>query len=218
VSGVRTTLLSDGPSDRALLPILRWLLIECGVRKAIHPQWADLRQLRQPPRDMAERIHKTIELYPCELLFIHRDAERDPAAKRREEIQEAVERAFGEGAVNPPAICVIPVRMMEAWLLFDRACIRQAAGNRSERQTLELPPLSRLEALPDPKELLHQLLREASGLSGRRRRQFDTDRAVHRLADLIEDFSPLRALNAFRSLEEDVHSLTQLARWDIPDQ
>jgi hypothetical protein len=37
---LRYTLLSDGPSDRALLRILTWLLRTHGVEMAIQPDWA----------------------------------------------------------------------------------------------------------------------------------------------------------------------------------
>ena len=46
---LRYTLLSDGSSDQALIPILTWLLQKLGVRSAIQPAWADLRRLRKPP-------------------------------------------------------------------------------------------------------------------------------------------------------------------------
>ena len=66
------TLLSDGSSDRALLPILTWLLKEQRVMFGINPEWADLRRLPKPPKTLAERIVRAVDLYPCDLLFIHR--------------------------------------------------------------------------------------------------------------------------------------------------
>jgi hypothetical protein len=94
--------------------------------------------------------------------------------------------------------------MMEAWLLFDEPAIREAAGNPNGRSELDMPRLDRLEALPDAKALLHEILRSASGLVGRRGRQFRVRAAVHRLADIIDNFGPLRSLPAFRELERDV--------------
>ena len=40
---LRYTLVAEGGSDRALLPVLDWLLIENGVRCPIQAAWADLR-------------------------------------------------------------------------------------------------------------------------------------------------------------------------------
>ena len=49
MDALRYTLLSDGSSDQALMPILTWLLREQGVYGAIQPEWADLRRLPRPP-------------------------------------------------------------------------------------------------------------------------------------------------------------------------
>ena len=72
---LRYTLVSDGSSDRALLPILSWLLIEHRVLCPIQAEWADLGRLRNPPKTLASRIEWSLDLYPCDMLFVHRDAE-----------------------------------------------------------------------------------------------------------------------------------------------
>jgi hypothetical protein len=92
--------------------------------------------------------------------------------------------------------------MTEAWLLIDEAALRRAAGNPGGTVALRFPQLRKLEQLSDPKEVLHQLLLEASELRGRRRASFTTNAAVHRLATLIEDYAPLRQLEAFRHFED----------------
>ena len=84
---LRYTLTTDGSSDAALLPILTWLLRTNGVSCAIQPEWADSRQSRQPnKRKLVNRIRWSLDLYPCDLLFVHRDAEREPRTKRVDEI------------------------------------------------------------------------------------------------------------------------------------
>lgn len=108
---LRYTLLSDGPSDRALLPILTWLLRQNGVTGAIQDTWADLRQLPRPPKHLDERIGVSIELYPSDLLFVHRDAEKAPLSARVDEILQALSRVDARGRPSlPPAVCVVPVR------------------------------------------------------------------------------------------------------------
>ena len=144
------TLLSDGSSDKALMPILTWLLRAHQVECAIQSNWADLRRLPKPPKKLLPRIINSLELYPCDLLFIHRDAEREPREKRITEILEVLEEAVKKSVLVPPHICVIPVRMQEAWLLFDEAALRKAAGNPRGRQPLQLPDIRKLEQLPDP--------------------------------------------------------------------
>ncbi|MDT4954689.1 MAG: hypothetical protein QOJ02_2827 [Acidobacteriota bacterium] len=203
MSELRYTLLSDGSSDRALIPLLTWLLREHGVERAIQSEWADLWRLPSKPRGLIERILRSIELYPCDLLFVHRDAERDPHNVRVAEIQNAIADA-SRISIIPPVVCVIPVRMQEAWLLFDEMAIRRAAGNPNGHQLLRLPKLSRIEGLPDPKNELHDLLRKASGLKGRRLAHLVASRRALQVSSFISDFAPLRALSAFNSLEDEL--------------
>ena len=163
MSDLTYTLVSDGSSDASLMPILDWLLKVNGIGCAIQGEWADLRRLRAPPAGLSARIRKAVELFPCELLFIHRDAERVPYDLRQDEVQQAVTTVVFERMPPPACVCVIPVRMQEAWLLFDENAIRRAAGNPSGKVPLQLPALHGCEDLPDPKRLLHYLLEEASG-------------------------------------------------------
>jgi len=205
--GITFTLVTDGSSDVVLLPILTWLLRKNGVALPLQGRWADTRRARLPQRvTLTERIRVALDLYPCDLLFVHRDAEREPRERRAAEIQEAL-YGLPPNSPQPTAVCVIPVRMQEAWLLFDDLAIKTAAGNRSFRENLDLPTLKDLESLADPKSVLYDCLRRASGLRGRRLRSFPVNQRARRVADLIEDFSPLRALSAFDSLEADVRKI-----------
>ena len=167
-----------------------------------------MRRMQRPPKELFERIAKSIELYPCDLLFVHRDAERESVEKRKEEISDALELC---GMDTPPVVCVVPVRMQEAWLLIDESALRKAAGNPQGRQPLDVPDPKSLEGLPDPKQVLHELLGTASGLGGRRLKRFNRDvgRHVHRVAEHIDDFSLLRELTAFQRVESQVAALWQ---------
>lgn len=213
MSALRFTLVSDGPSDAVLVHPLRWLLIANGVRRPVDAVWADLRQLPKPPVGLEARIMEALNLYPCDLLFIHRDAERESRKTRIAEIERAIQRVASDFFANGPRICVVPIRMTEAWFLFDEPAIRRAAGNPAGVNQLSLPPLQKVEALPDPKQVLQALLRDATELPPRRLRKFDGSRAFRRLGELIEDFSPLRALPAFAELESDVQAVVKAAGW-----
>jgi hypothetical protein len=207
MSELRYTLLSEGSSDRSLLPILNWLLQQHFESFAIQPQWADLRQLRKPPQYLADRIVLSLSLYPCDLLFIHRDADNRDPETRYDEIREALQEVTDKGDQVPTWICVVPVRAQEAWLLFDETALRHAAGNPNGTQPLDLPDLSTIERIEDPKSLLYELLRKASELQGRRLRKFRANVNAYRVAELIEDFSPLRHLSAFNRLEREIMAL-----------
>jgi hypothetical protein len=205
------TLLTDGPSDEVLLRHLEWLAREhVKPELAIQPEWADLRSLDPKPAGLANRIRATLELFPCDLLFVHRDAEREDPQHRHNEIQRAVDSL---GPLPVSVISVVRVRMQEAWLLVDESAIRRAAGNPSGRHDLALPGISSIEDISDPKHILRECLRKASGLRGRRLRKFRTSHAARLVAEYIEDFSPLRNLPAFQRLETEVQNEIQRRGW-----
>jgi hypothetical protein len=209
---LRYTLVTDGSSDAALIPILTWLLRENGVAYAIQSTWADLNRIpHQQRRRLEDKIYRGLELYPCDLLFVHRDAEREPRENRVNEITAAIQRVV---ISVPPNICVVPVRMQETWLLFDEPAINHAAGNSSNRQSLDLPPINRLEDLPNPKAQLHDRLRLASNLRGRRLRNFPVSQRARRVTQFVKDFSPLRRLSAFAALESELQQIIEQQGWD----
>lgn len=205
------TLITDGSSDQAFVPILTWLLEkDLKINCPIQSEWADFASLPQPPKSLTEKITLALNLYPCDLLFIHRDAENEPRKNRVKEIA----RAVAEANINSiPVVCVIPIRMLEAWLLFDEAAIRKAAGNPNGRCEVRLPALNKVENLPDPKKILLELLKDASELKGRQLKQFNSRAKIHRLADIIYDFSPLHQLSAFQELKQEL--LEQLSSLDL---
>lgn len=206
---IRYTLLSDGSSDRMLMPILEWLLRRCCPNYALEPEWADLGRLRSPPKTMCERIIKTLELYDTDLLFIHRDVEGQTFELRREQISDALGAQTAK-----PAVRVIPVRMQEAWLLFDEGAIRKAAGNPNGRVSLQLPPLGTVESLTNPKEFLFQLICVASELPPSRRKKLRPQKRAHRISESIGDFTPLLELSAFRALEQELSDVVREAGWN----
>src|SRR5947209_2033943 len=152
----RYTLIGDGSSDRCLLPILGWVVsqVPALAGRGVVAQFADLRGLDPPPHRLAERIREAFRLNPCEILFVHRDAEGLALEDRVAEIREAA------GVAEIPSyVPVVPIRMTEAWLLIEETAIRRAAGNPNGKVVLQLPSLQRLERERDPKDLLHQYLK-----------------------------------------------------------
>jgi hypothetical protein len=149
-----------------------------------------------------------MDLFPCEVLFIHRDAEKEPLDHRNAEIMAAVLGAEVKGC-RIPAVTIVPVRMAEAWLLFDERAIRQAAGNPNGTTPLNLPALKRVEDRPDPKKDLREALKAASELTGRRLKKFNTAQAFRRVGDFLDDFSPLRQLPAYLAFESAVRRASQ---------
>lgn len=202
----RYTLVADGPSDRSLLPIIDWVLAGLGLTVGIAGQMADFRYLTTPPSGLVARIRLAFTQYPCDLLFIHRDAEAERMEIRAEEI-----RAASEAATVLTYVPVIPVRMTEAWLLIDENAIRRSADNPSGTNPLPLPAIGTLEATQDPKRALHECLLVACDLGRRQRDQFQRriGERVQRVAFLINDFGPLERLPAFRTFRDATHSAVE---------
>jgi hypothetical protein len=213
VSPLSYTLVSDGTTDRALLPIITWLLLSLEeVRdREIRSQCADLRGVPRE-RGLAGRIGAALRLYPCDLFFVHRDAE---SAERAVVQQRHVEIHTAMAPHSITWVGVVPIRMTEAWLLLEADAIRQAADNPHSRARLELPALRRLETISDPKHLLHDLLLQASEKTGRRLAQFRSELSWRRVrvAELIRDFSPLARLSAFAAFSQETRRVvTELPR------
>lgn len=198
------TLLGDGPSDRCLQWPVLWLLRQLG-RNMDEVAWADPSRVQRGGGSLHHRLKWTVVLYPCDVLLIHRDAEGATARKREEEIAASM-----RGQVKlPPAVCIIPVRMTEAWLLHDVAAIRRAAGNPNGRGALTLPAITKTETEPDPKGVLFQALLDATEFKGRKleKKKKDLTAMRYRVAELIDDYGPLRLLPAFIRFEEALQGM-----------
>ncbi len=151
-------------------------------------------------RYLSERIQRVVRDYPCDLLLVHRDADRTDRGTRERDIRDA---AASAGVLRTPVVCLIPVRETEAWLLLEERAIRQAAGHPNGRRDLSLPPLNEIEATNQPKERLKKALVEAAELSGRRLKKFRIEVAVSRIAELMSPLI-LRQLPAFAAFERDL--------------
>jgi len=82
--------------------------------------------------------------------------------------------------------------------------IRSAAFNQAGRTPITLPKLSQIESIADPKTLLNNLLRTASGLTGRRMAILRPHTLAREVANHTPDFTPLRQLPAFQLLQADI--------------
>ena len=196
------TLLTDGSSDRVLIPIINWALDQIdGVR--YNSQYADVSL--KPSVGLFRRAEAAIKVYECDILFVHRDAESLAMARRIQEIQNQLVE------LDKPYIPIVPIRMTEAWLLVDEQAIRAAANNPNGKTKLRLPGVNKLEKLLKPKDVLFEKLKLASELSSGRLRKFRPETCRHRVAELISDFSQLRNLSAFvqfeNSLAESIQAL-----------
>lgn len=202
---LRFTLLAEGSSDRVLIPILRWMLLHHHGSFDWIGQSAELHALPRPPKKLSERIAVANEYFPSDILFIHRDADKESVEKRREEIGSAFAETQGlEELIWTP---VIPVRMTEAWLLISETALRAAVENLHSKVPLSIPSIGKLEGISNPKALLEQQLMIASELTGRRRKKFHFPEHRARIPEFFDDWKQLLEVPSARTLFEEIGTL-----------
>lgn len=199
-------LIADGSSDNILKSVIDWTLDANYPKLPVKGYWVDFRPMPKKVYTISEKLALAKQLYQFDVIFYHRDAETTDIKIINQRKQEIIEE-INDPETNRKTICVIPIKMMESWLLFDIEAIKKAAGNRHYKGNLELPQIKRIEQEKQPKELLHQLLKTASGLKGRNLNKFNPHFATHLVADNITDFSPLRQLKAFQIFEQDLKTV-----------
>ncbi len=196
------TLLTDGCSDRLLQPLIELLFSEYTDL----PYQVNCAEGLPPLADgLQSRIKSALALFPCDLLFVHRDEEGIGVATRQKEIEDS----WPDGMQQSVLICVIPVRMTEAWLIVNSEAIRSAVGNPNGHESLDLPEIKNIESSLDPKEILFTALKAASGLNARRKTRFNPHQFRHRVSELTEDLESLRKLPSFKHLENQVRKYLQ---------
>ncbi|MEU2093265.1 hypothetical protein [Nocardia beijingensis] len=197
----------EGTSDLPLAEIIETLFIDRGIDVRLSKP--DYALLGKVAKDVASRVEAGLRLLggPIDLVVVHRDADNAGFEERRNEIAYAV-RSVNETVKTMP---VIPVRMTEAWLLLDEDAIRRVAGNPRGKKNLNLPPVRRIESVPDPKQLLQQCILTAADCTGRRREQVAKRFHEHRrqLLRSIDSTGPITNLPSWQQLVKDIESATE---------
>lgn len=200
-------MLSDGSSDRVLLPVINWTLRENTFEDTlVQQEWANTYYSGKKLNSLIEKINYAIENYPCDILFVHRDTESSlehDFKNRQQEVATAWTNSVKYN-LNNKMIPVIPIRMTEAWLLINESAIRMASGNPNGKIELSMPEIRNVESLPNPKKDLMQFIRIASDLRKRNLRKLNLRQAIYRVAENISDYSSLRRLNAFQVFEKNL--------------
>lgn len=201
---ITATLITDGSSDKLLAPLIGLIFNE----HATLPYQINCAENLPPlASGLRSRIESALDLFPCNFLFVHRDAENIEASKRQLEI----ESSWPDSSQTTMLVTVVPVRMTEAWLITNEKPIRSAVGNPNGTEPLGLPTVKNIESSLDPKEVLFSALKAASGRNSSRKRKLNPHQFRYRVSELTEDLEPLRKLKSFRHLEAQVKQLlTQL--------
>ena len=196
---IRFLLICEGSSDTALVSHIQALLIDCGASEA--DGFASYRGRR-----VSDKVRIGLQYNrSVNLLFVHRDADEMDPDTRYDEIREGVTAAGYDGRW----VGVVPVRMMEAWLLADEAAIRRVAGRPRGTEPLDLPTPDGLEDISDPKQALREVLMQAGAPKGvRRRKRFKAGFGSFRkrLAENLPPGGSLERVAAWARFRDDVAS------------
>ena len=197
----RYALISDGTSDRVLLKIIDWTFYHF-LNLETSGERADFYYSKTKPQSISEKVELVIEQYDdLDFIVIHRDAERETYEKRVEEIEKELTLIKNQSLTSIP---VIPVRMTEAWLLFDSKAIASASGNPNLPDLPALPPLNTVETLRDPKSLLEKLIKDSCGLRSRGLKKLNTRHCIQLIPDFVEDFSPLLTIPSYQRFKQKI--------------
>ena len=184
-----------------LKSVIEW--IGRSLDKDIDFDRPDLTRKPNPPKKIEGKIIAAFEMSPCDILCVHRDANARGLEKRKTEIEIGIRKAQEKQNLPPLCVPVIPVKETEAWPLIDKDAICKAASAEASCD-IQPPKIRDIESISNPKEILYGLLKQASGItSPRRLKKFNPGKNAHRVAELIQDYSPLRQLSAFQKFETD---------------
>ncbi|WP_374979788.1 hypothetical protein PSGK_27235 [Pseudomonas solani] len=190
---INFSFICEGSSDSSLIEHIKTILIECGASEVSGdcPNFTLLRN--EIGKDIKSRVDAALRLNSeTNLLFIHRDADNAGRDARLEEIRAATAHIPGSIKIIP----IIPVTMLETWLLADEELIKIAAENRNYTGDLDIPRIGRLENIADPKALLFEKIKKASEKTGRKLEKFNIYEARHYLVQNIEPHGPIRQLQS----------------------
>ena len=213
MSYINFVLICEGSSDSALVEHIKDTLIELGVDE-VGGECPDLSLLPKPPGRRVEDKVAALESLGAkfDILFVHRDADNAGAPSREEEIFEAAESCDRDYVVVP----VIPVKMLEAWLITDENAIREVAGNPRGSFDLGLPSPNRVESVADAKALLFLALEKASGLTGRKLSKFKRRMGEmrYRLAISLSESPNLDKVLSYQAFIEETSRAIEVLGFD----
>jgi hypothetical protein len=113
---IKFSLLSEGKSDAALIPIIKWVFRQqLRADSVVTGDWVDEGRLpKAKAASPGNRLRLAIEIYPCDFLIIHRDADGENWELRKREIASWCDEAT---LADTRPIAIVPVRETEAWLM-----------------------------------------------------------------------------------------------------
>lgn len=141
-------------------------------------------------------------------LAIHTDADRDTFQERMEnKIKPALKLLEKQGEECCKLLTpIIPVRMIEAWMLADKELFKEEIG--TSKSDAELGINRDPESMADPKQTIENAIRIATEHLPKRRRRLSIAELYEIIGDII-DLNALSTLDSYRHFKEAVRTTYQ---------
>lgn len=109
---------------------------------------------------------------------------------------------------------IVPVQEVEAWLLLDESAIRRIVSKPNGTTPLNLPNSKDIENTASPKELLQQVLLQASEATGKRldkyKKSFGSQRRL--LLERLPVDGPLLTIPSWKRMRDDLCKIIEDAK------
>lgn len=137
------------------------------------------------------------------VLAIHTDADRETyEIRRRQKIDPAKEALEAlEVGCSRYLTPIIPVRMIEAWMLADIRLLKEEMG--TDKSDQELGIARNPETIADPKSVIEQAIRIATADKPKRRQRLSISDLYFIIGDKIK-LSELERLDSYRKFQDEV--------------
>lgn len=154
---------------------------------------------------VADASKDGVQRYGILVLAVHADSDRETLRQRMEDKFIPAQNYLDE--MPEDTYCrimtpVIPIKMIEAWMLADTGLLREEIG--TEMTDAELGFARNPETIADPKQVIQDAIRTALSVLPKKRRQL----SINDLYEILGDEIPLVSLDRLPSFQ----AFTQAAR------
>lgn len=152
-----------------------------------------------------QSAYEGVENFGMTILSVHVDADKVTYDERRRYNIEPAQQELNKLGDDYCKILtpVIPVRMMEAWMLADRELLKEEIGTIKSDNDLNINKDP--ESIADPKYTIEEAIRIAQSDLPKRRQRLTISDLYAIMGDKIE-LAKLSALNSYQRFQEEVRN------------
>lgn len=156
------------------------------------------------PQYVKETYSKALDMYGVMCLAVHTDADRESYEERMADKIEPARKelmTLNDDESSKLLTPIIPVRMMEAWMLADKNLLKAEIGTDLSDVVLGIE--RNPEVIPDPKKTIEDAIRIATEELPRRRNRPTISELYEVIGNAIST-EALMTLSSYRKFKEEV--------------